>query len=511
MSSLLWMVLGLVLSAQSAGSAPQSLIRDAIDAMGGESRLKGLHAVKLEAIGHTYWIDQSERPEGPWVTQYEQRTEIRDLTAGRLRQTIETRDGQSPAWTASTVIVSDQAAAIVAANGLRPGRAQQVDEAAVALELSPERLLLTMSAAADLRAAPDEVLQDVRQHVLQCSWRGAQVRLFLNAYTLLPTAIDLIRDDPRATWGEVTQRTLLSYWSLESNGLLYPHQWNVLWNGTPQLELTVTSLTPNPPIEPDTFAIPADVREAFARAPRTTGRTTKLGQGGQPPQTLADGVVLFLGSYNVTLVSQPDGVVIIEAPISSEYSAQVLDEASRRFPGVPVKAVISTSDAWTHLGGLREYVARGIPVYALDLNTPIIGRLLHARFRAAPDRLETMGASAASGPQPQLRPIADKTVIGEGPNQLVVYPVHGENGERMLMVHLPQRRLLYTSDEVIKRRSGEYFMPSFLVEITESVRRAGITGVDTAFGMHLAPTPWAEIVAMVHRLRPSDTAAAGPQ
>jgi hypothetical protein len=73
-----------VAAAAPAETAP-TLIGQAIDAMGGEARLRGMHAVKLDAIGHSYWIDQSERPEGPWVTQYEQRTELRDLAAGRRR------------------------------------------------------------------------------------------------------------------------------------------------------------------------------------------------------------------------------------------------------------------------------------------------------------------------------------------------------------------------------------------------------------------------------------------
>jgi hypothetical protein len=37
-------------------------------------------------------------------------------------------------------------------------------------------------------------------------------------------------------------------------------------------------------------------------------------------------------------------------------------------PGKRVKAVITTSTAYPHFGGLREYVARGIPVYAADVN-----------------------------------------------------------------------------------------------------------------------------------------------
>lgn len=230
------------------------------------------------------------------------------------------------------------------------------------------------------------------------------------------------------------------------------------------------------------------MREAFAKVPRRNYRTMKLGGGGAGPQTLADGVIEIPGAWNITFVQQPDGLVVIEAPISSEYSVQVLDEAAKRFPNTRVKAVISTSDSWPHLSGLREYVARRIPVYASPLNEPIIRRPLKADYRAAPDRLA--GAPA----DPQFRFVSEKTTIGSGPNRLELYPIHGENGERMLMVHLPERRLLYTSDELQKQRSGEYFMPAYLVDVAGAVTRAGIgDAIDTVFGMHLTPTPWAEI------------------
>jgi hypothetical protein len=474
-------------------------IQQAIEAMGGDARLRDIKTLKLEAIGHSYLIDQSERPEGPWVTVYEQRTEIRDFAAGRLRQTIEQRNSTSPAWAGTTLIVSDGAAGIVSAAGseMRPARPTQMEAATIALALSPERVLFTAREAGDVALGREEVLQGLRQQVLTFTWKQARVRVLLNAYTHLPTLIDLIRDDPRGIWGEITERTLLTSWFLESNGLLYPRQWNMEWNGTPIAELSVTGFTPNPSIAADAFAIPATVREAFARTPAGNYRTMKLGQAGAGAQNLADGVLQIPGPWNVTFVTQPDGIVVIEAPISSEYSVQALDEAARRFPGVKVKAVITTSDAWPHLGGLREYVARGIPVYGLDLNRAIIDRLITANYRAAPDHLALKPVAI------QFHPVSEKTTIGEGPNRIAIYPIHGENGERMMLVHLPERRLLYTSDDIIKMRSGEYFMPSFLADTTGAIERAGIgAAIDTVFGMHLAPTPWTEIQSTLARLRP---------
>ena len=56
----------------------------------------------------------------------------------------------------------------------------------------------------------------------------------------------------------------------------------------------------------------------------------------------------------MTLVKQPDGVVIFEAHISAQYLHDVDRRSHRRWPGAPIKAIVMTSDPWAHLGGFRE-------------------------------------------------------------------------------------------------------------------------------------------------------------
>lgn len=500
-------------AARSDAADPRATLRQAIDAMGGEARLRQIRVVRIEAIGHRYLLDQSERPAGPWIAYYEQRTELRDVEHQRLRRTSESRSIQNWSPAGSTTIVSDHVAAAVRGDKMAPGRMPQVREAEDTLALEPERLLFTALDAADLRALPDERLQDVMQRRVRFTWNGKSILLWINAHTMLPTAIDVTGDEGTDSWGEVTRRVLFSYWNLESNGLLYPRQRNVLWNGLPESELSIATFAINPgDVAANAFDIPADVRTAFANAPQTNLRTAPLGQRTAPAaaaattgatatlvaDTLVDGVVQIPGLWNVTYVRQADGLVIIEAPISSEYSVQVLDEAAKRFPGVKVKAVITTSDAWPHLGGVREYAARGIPIYALDLNKPILDRLLAARYTARPDQL-------ARAPRPaEFRLVSAKTVIGDGDNQLALHPIRGENGERMMLVYLPGRRLLYTSDEIMhaSRSSADFFMPSYLTEVEASIRRAGITQVDTIFGMHLRATAWSVIETTLAKARP---------
>ena len=167
----------------------------------------------------------------------------------------------------------------------------------------------------------------------------------------------------------------------------------------------------------------------------------------------------------------------------------VIAEAQRRFPGQPIKAAITTSDVWPHLGGVREYVARGIPVYALDTNLPILNRLLDAPFRTNPDSL------ARSPRKPDFRVVSGKTEVGSGANRMEIYPIRSETGERQMMVYFPELKVLYASDLAQPAGSGDW-TPTYYDELRAAVERAGVK-VDTLFAMHMTPVPWSDILAHI--------------
>ncbi len=177
------------------------------------------------------------------------------------------------------------------------------------------------------------------------------MRIFLNAETHLPTAVEWSSAYPADTfwsiWGDVTTRIYYSFWWLQ-NGIHYPLQADIVRNGLPDRTITITKLEFNPSVPTDEFAISAETRAAFApRAQRTADDRSP----GEKTVELAPGIVLIPGAWNTTLVRQDDGVVVLEAPISSGYSAKVMAVAQSKFPGMPIKAVISTSDSWPHIGG----------------------------------------------------------------------------------------------------------------------------------------------------------------
>lgn len=491
--------------AQAGGA--QARVRAAIDAMGGEARLRALHAVRIRGIGHRNMLEQSERPEGPWLVSYQQVDELRDHAAGRVAQHLESRDYNSAEWSGYTRLLSGGAVAYARGGRMGPGRTADARELADRLDLAPERVLLTALAAPDLAASRDTTLQGVAQHAVRFTYRGARVRLFLSAQSAIPTAVETTQGRPEdgyfAVWGDVTRRTYLSMWTLEPGGLRYPHQWDVEWRGLPAESFTVLALDLAPAVADDSFAITPEVRQAYARAASAGPRAAALGEiPGRPkrdPVEVAPGVVVLPGMWYTTLVRQEDGIVVIEAPISSEYSAQVLAEAARRFPGVPVKAVVSTSDAWPHVGGVREYVARGIPVYTLDLDRPLLERLAAAPFTLAPDRLARVPR------RPQIRVVSRKTVIGTGANRIELYPARGEEAERMMLAYLPGRRVLYASDLLQRMPDGTFFFAEYPYELAETVRRERLD-VQTVSAMHMSPIPWAEVLASVQNSTAPPTA-----
>jgi hypothetical protein len=480
-------------SPHAPSETARAVVNRAIDALGGAAALKNITSLEIESIGHTYFIEQSERPEGPFIVSYVSTSETRDVAGGRARAEEQQRFVLSADWSGggSATIVDADAAAIARGDRYLPAGRQVFEDGRERIELAPERLLFTALAAPDLAVAPRATLHGIPQDVVTFTWRGRRARLLIDAHDDVPSALEWLSQDTFGIWGVVRTTTYYSLWTLVTGGVRYPLQTDREWNGVTQSSATITKIAVNPAVDAAAFRIPDEVKTAFAALPRVAGVPALKFDAGKATE-LAPGVVQFSGNWNVAFVRQPDGIVIIEAPIGSSYSAAVIAEAETRYPGARVKAVITTSDAWPHLGGVREYVARGIPVYACDLNRPILERLLNADFSAEPDALARTPRAA------KFTWVSEKTGVGSGDTRIEIYPAHGENGERMLFVYVPAHKLLYSSDDIQKDRTGAFFMPEYLWEVRDAVRRRHLD-VDRIFGMHIGPIPWADIEAAIAR------------
>jgi hypothetical protein len=368
------------------------------------------------------------------------------------------------------------------------------------MELGPERLLLTAASAppASLWIDGPVSFQGVPHVHVAFPWRGGRAVLLLNAQTSLPSAVEIVRAYPEdvmlGVWGDMTRRIEYSYWTLESGRLRYPRQWNVYENGQQREMRTITDFEVDVAVDEETFAALADVSVPPAgAAPRPTRRTLTPFDV-EPPEELVPGIVQVRSWWNVVLVDQGDAVVVIEGPLSSEYGERILELASQRF-NKPVRAVINSSDAWPHIGGLRTYVASGVPVITHRLNRPLLERLFAAPYVTAPDLLAMQPRAA------QIQGIDGRVEIGSGPNRLVVAPIGGEWSERMLMAYWPEHELLYGADLVFppNPRSDGFFMPVYLDELVNAARREGFTP-QRVIAMHAAPLEWSALLAEIDRV-----------
>lgn len=475
----------------------RDLVRAALEAMGGEAKIRALKSIQFEGIGHVFAIEQSERPEGPWLVYYLQTNELRDLANHRTRSQVQLRHSQFQQWNGSTQIFVKDVSVFERNGKFFPGSLMHVESERQKLALAPEQIFFMALEAEDLRLDRDAEMHNIRQKVLKFIWNKIPVTIYLNSGTNLPTAVETLNSAPYdyfwGVWGDYRERTYYTYWTLEPGGIRYPHQWDAERNNTPYSSFTVTKLQVNVAVEEKHFSIPDDVRQKFAAQPKPEKiNEIPLGVPNRPAAEIALGVIKLPGRWDVAFVRQTDGIVIIEAPISSGYSAKVLEEARRHFPDTKVKAIVTTSDAFPHFGGVREYVARGIPIYALDLNRPIIERLIAAPHTFEPDSLQKKPR------KPNFKFVSGKTLLGDGANRLELYPIRTETGERMMMVYLPEHKLLYASDLVQKSLNGNFFMPQYLSEVMQAAEREKID-VANVFAIHTDLTAWQELVSAVEK------------
>ena len=473
------------------GLDARSCLARATTAMGGQDKLSAIATGQLDLIGNTQLMEQSYR-QAPFITAYTRDQTTIDFAAQQLlrkEHAVWPESDLKQADSDSTLIVTP--AGGVFRNGTQdsPSDAASLTAARQTLALGPERILLTAAAAQDLHYAPAETLRSTPHTVLAFTWNGIPVRVLLNRFNHLPDAVETTQqfNDFWYYWGDVEQRVDFDNWRWV-NGIEYPSNQVTERNGALWSSAQALDITFNKPVDDKDFAVDAKAAAASAKQKGWKAATFHA----EHDKPLADGIDLFLGSWNTTIIKQPGGVVILETPISSSFTEGILAEAKKRYPGAPINAVLSTSDSWPHVGGIRFDVAQGLPIYILDLNQPLLDRMLTAPHTIDPDALQTAKKS------PHWNIVADKTEIGTGPNRMVLYPLRGASTERQYMVYFPERHLLYASDTLVVNDDHTLYDPELFHEVEQAVEREHLA-VDTVYAMHQAPVSWADAVAMLRK------------
>lgn len=255
--------------------------------------------------------------------------------------------------------------------------------------------------------------------------------------------------------------------------------------GLPWYKLTVNDLRIN---QAPAFEVPAQI----AADPDPAMTAIEITE-------LAPGVLLFGGgSHNSVIVEQGAGVVVIEAPLSEQRSDAVIAKVGERFPGRRVTAVINTHAHFDHAGGLRTYVAAGIPVITQARNAAWYRHAWAAPRRLNPDRL------AEAHRKPVFRPFTGELLLDDPLHPIEIHEIVGSgHNDAFAMVYLPKDRLLVEADAWTPAPPGARppaVVSPLWLNLRDNIQRLGLD-VQRFVPLHGSPQSQADFSAALGQAR----------
>ncbi|HWH50004.1 MAG TPA: hypothetical protein VN651_00550 [Gemmatimonadaceae bacterium] len=484
------MIVRLVALVALSAPNPHALVQRAIAALRNGSATSAA-SIRLRGIEHSWIIGNAERAEGPWRAAYARFVELYDDQNGRMRRTDRSIPADTVAAPERITILTDTVAVVTVRDRYAGGSHGTFEDLIDRVDGSPLRALRLAEGSTRLRYDGVVSRYGVSHDIVSFPWRNGRMRIELSAETHLPDAVEIVRPYPdNLRWGpfgDVTMRTDNVDWQVTESGAYWPMEQKTSLNGERLRDATYASATFDAAVPPsDSFVVSDSLRAQFAAASALNFSRLRVGMRGQPAE-LGPGIVRIPDFWSQTLVKQDNGVVIFEAHISAQYLHEVIDEANKRWPGAPIKALVMTSDPWAHLGGVREAMALGLPIYVRASSVPFLTHLASTPHTIAPDSL------AKSHRAPRFVPVSAKTTIGTGENRIELYPVNGAgDGERMLMAYFPARRLLYGADLVFRKNGATAFLETEATDLRRAVARERLD-VDSVFSVqNFGPFKWAD-------------------
>ena len=256
--------------------------------------------------------------------------------------------------------------------------------------------------------------------------------------------------------GDVPVRTMFSDYK-DYGGVKFPLHIVQTQAGHPTLDLKVSDVQPNSPV----------ARSLTPPAPATA--SPQPASAKTEPQKIADGVWFLDGGAPMSvLVEFSDHVVVIEGPQNDERTEATIAAVKQLLPAKPIRYVVNTHQHFDHSGGIRGYVAAGVPIVTHEKNKPYWERVLKNPFTLEPDRL------ARASRSPTIETVGEKRVLSDSSMTLELHHLQGNlHDETLLVAYLPKQKLLVQADAFHPRPGAKPLAapPPFTINLVENIRR----------------------------------------
>jgi glyoxylase-like metal-dependent hydrolase (beta-lactamase superfamily II) len=257
--------------------------------------------------------------------------------------------------------------------------------------------------------------------------------------------------------------------------------------GFPILDIGVAQARPN-----STEAV-----DVVARAISAPPAAPPAAAPPQPPQRIADGIWQLTPNVEGSiLVEFKDYVVMVEGPISDAVTAASIEAAKRLAPGKPIKYVINTHHHADHSGGLRAYVAEGIPIITHESHRKYYEEQIFKNPHSLnPDRLARMPRASV------IETVKDKRVLTDGNMVLEIHLMKEQlHTEGLLMVYVPKEKTLIQADAYIPRPGAPPLPAPSLhtISLVDNVSRLKLN-VERVYHIHGGSSPYSDLLAAAGR------------
>ncbi|HEX9983319.1 MAG TPA: MBL fold metallo-hydrolase [Thermoanaerobaculia bacterium] len=263
---------------------------------------------------------------------------------------------------------------------------------------------------------------------------GSQNTLYFDANHVLRKVVTFFGDPIR---GDIlAETTYPEYRAVD--GVQMPVRMVRRENGLVVRDLAFTDVKFNTPLTDAELKVPEGWRAPAGGEAKTT--------------QISEGVwMLEFPDPTVMFVEADGGVYIIEGATNDSAFAQgVIDRVRAAVPGKEIKGVVLTHWHHDHSGGVRAYVAAGIPIITTPLNVKWLQRAAEEGARTvAPDAL------ARAPREPIVQTFEGRKRIG---SMELIEMTKTPHVDSMVVAWFPKEQVLFQSDMVIVPRERDITM-----------------------------------------------------
>jgi glyoxylase-like metal-dependent hydrolase (beta-lactamase superfamily II) len=461
------------LSLALLAQGPTSVVQAAADTMG----VALLQSIQYSGSGSAFPIGQAASPGGPWprfeLTKYVASV---DYAAPAMREETIRRDVESPPRGGGAGPFNPA----TGQGGMRPipGDVMQTLVRDGRTEAGRLQILMTphgflkAAAAAKVSVTPAQFEGRAVQEV-SLDVGGRMLTAYISDRHVVERVATRVANP---LLGDMPVETIFSNYK-DYAGVKFPTHIVQRQGGHPTLDLMVADVRPNA---------------------GTVGLTGTGGRGPAPApsvktdlEKIADGVWFLTGGAPMSvLVEFSDHVVVIEAPQDDARTEATIAAVKRAMPTKPIRYVVNTHHHFDHSGGLRGYVAEGIPILTHEKNKPYFERILSSPFTLEPDRL------ARSPRPPVIETVGARRVLRDDRMTMELYLLQGNlHAETLLVAYLPKQKLIVQADAFHPRPGAAPLAspPPFTVNLVQNIRRLKLD-VERVVHVHGGIDPIAAVV-----------------